>query len=222
MRYIFISNVSLLDGGACGFRSDVKNAPYNGLISAGNENIYKSGAGCGACYQVKCTENAACSGNPVTVTITDECPGCSDARFHFDVSGKAFGYMAKPGLANTLRGAGKISIQYQRVPCSYRSTKIAFKTDPGSYNPDYLSFEIEYVNGDGDLASVYLIPSKTNKMIPMQRAYGATWKAQIPRGNFGPYSVRLTTVESRKSIVAANVIPADWKSNDIYRSKVNF
>lgn len=39
-------------GGACGFENDVQNAPYYGMISAGNSRIFRSGAGCGTCYTV--------------------------------------------------------------------------------------------------------------------------------------------------------------------------
>lgn len=63
---------------------------------------------------MKCTGNSGCSGNPVRVVITDECAGCSDAQFHFDLSGTAFGAMAVSGQDEKLRNAGKIAIQYRR------------------------------------------------------------------------------------------------------------
>nr|GMD95642.1 putative expansin-B14 [Ipomoea batatas] len=87
------------DTGACGF-GNVGNPPYNSLIAAGNQALYQNGKGCG---------------NPIKIRITDECPGaCNAVPVWFDLSGIAFGALAKPGQDSALRNAGKIQISYQK------------------------------------------------------------------------------------------------------------
>ncbi|KAL2491295.1 beta expansin 6 [Abeliophyllum distichum] len=111
---------------------------------------------------------------------------------------------------------------FERVHCLYPYTPIVFKIDNGS-NKDYLAFAIEFENGDGDLAAVDLIVSKNNQVLPMKRLFGATFATGFtPDTSVGPYSVRLTSVESRNTVVATNVLPAAWKPGQIYRSTVNF
>ncbi|VAI46789.1 unnamed protein product [Triticum turgidum subsp. durum] len=158
------------------------------MTSCGNEPLFKDGKGCGSCYQIRCVAHAACSGIPETVIITDM-NYYPVARYHFDLSGTAFGAMAKDGRNDELRHAGIIDMQFKRVPCQYPGLSVTFHVEQGS-NPNYLAILVEYENGDGDVAQ-------------------------------GPFSLRVTN-ESGRSLVAEQVIPADWQPDTVYSSLVQF
>ncbi|GKU88451.1 hypothetical protein SLEP1_g2717 [Rubroshorea leprosula] len=212
------------DGGACGYGSAVEQAPFSAMVSAGGPSLYKSGKGCGACYQVKCTSttNAACSGNPVTVVITDECPGCVSESVHFDLSGTAFGAMANSGQADQLRNAGTFQIQYRKVECNYPGKTVTFSVDSGSTS-NYFATLVEYEDGDGELGSVELKQAlDTDSWQPMQQSWGAVWKLDSGSTLQAPFSIKLTSLESSKNIIANEVIPAGWQPGKTYRSVVNF
>ncbi|KAJ8540483.1 hypothetical protein K7X08_030402 [Anisodus acutangulus] len=189
------------------------------MITAGNQALFQHGAGCGACYQVSCS-NPQCSGNPITVALTDECPGkCNNDPVHFDLSGTAFGAMAKPGQADQLRKLGRINISYKRVACNYKQN-IMFKVDKGS-NPNFFAVATEAGNGDGELSLVEIKPTGSDKWFPMQRMFGATWSANINIGTQKPpFSLQLTS-GNKHQITADNVIPAGWQPRAIYKSNVS-
>ncbi|XP_057981192.1 expansin-B15-like [Malania oleifera] len=211
------------EGGACGYGNAVGQAPFYSIVSAGGPSLFHSGTGCGACYQVKCTSHAACSGNPVTVVITDECPGCGSAsgQPHFDLSGAAFGAMANSFNGRyALRNAGLLQIQYKRVACNYRGMPVAFRVDAGS-SPYYFAVLVEYENSDGDVSAVYL-QEADGPWYPMQESWGAVWKLNSGSPLRPPFSIWLTTSASHRTLVASNVIPAGWQPGQTYRSHVNF
>ncbi|MCD7472603.1 hypothetical protein HAX54_013880 [Datura stramonium] len=208
-------------GGACGLEDDVAKAPYNAMITAGNQVLFQHGLGCGACYQVLCNQNQECSGRPIIVALTDECPGtCNDDPVHFDLSGTAFGAMSKSGQADQLRKLGRIDISYKRVACDYKQN-IMFKVDKGS-NSNFFAVAIEAENGNGELSLVEIKSSGSNKWLPMQQMFGATWSANIyPDTQKPPFSLRLTS-HNKYQVQADNVIPVNWQSRAIYKSNVNF
>uniref|UniRef100_A0A453J9H8 Uncharacterized protein n=1 Tax=Aegilops tauschii subsp. strangulata TaxID=200361 RepID=A0A453J9H8_AEGTS len=210
------------NGGACGFKN-VNLPPFSAMTSCGNEPLFKDGKGCGSCYQIRCVSagHPACSGVPETVIITDM-NYYPVSRFHFDLSGTAFGAMAKDGRNDELRHAGIIDMQFRRVPCQYPGLTVTFHVQHGS-NPYYLAILVEYENGDGDVDQVDIMQSRpdvageggmapTGEWVPMTESWGSIWRMDTRRPMQGPFSLRITN-ESGKTLVADQVIPADWEPN---------
>ncbi|XP_031114237.1 putative expansin-B2 [Ipomoea triloba] len=204
------------NGGACGYGSTVEQPPFSSFVSAGGPSLFKSGKGCGACYEVKCTANKACSGKPIRVVITDECPGCVKESTHFDLSVTAFGAMAVSGKSNQLRAAGELKIQYKRAECHHRGKTLTFRVDPGS-NPFYFAAVIQYAQGDGNIVAVQLKQGNSGVWTDMKQSWGAMWKLNSRSRLNAPFSLKVTG-DSGKSVVAGNVIPAGWRPGGTYRS----
>ncbi|XP_020208533.1 putative expansin-B2 [Cajanus cajan] len=109
-----------------------------------------------------------------------------------------------------------------RVECNYPGRSIAFHVDSGS-NQEYFATLVEYEDGDGDLSKVEIKEAlDSGSWDIMQQSWGAVWKIDKGSPLRSPFSIRLTTLESGKTIVANNVIPAGWTPGQTYRSVVNF
>ncbi|KAI5658775.1 hypothetical protein M9H77_27568 [Catharanthus roseus] len=93
-----------------------------------------------------------------------------------------------------------------RVPCRY-GTPIVFRVDKSS-NSFYFSTAIEYINRDGDIGSVEIQLNRLELFF------------NIPSGIIGPYSIKITIIESRRSVIAAKVIPANWAPGQYYHSNL--
>ncbi|RRT63403.1 hypothetical protein B296_00042732 [Ensete ventricosum] len=153
------------------------------MIAAGSPSIYKSGKGCGACYQVRTpTQTKYCNSNTLPLTH---------------------------------------SLRLRRVQCSYPGFDVTFKVDAGS-NQNYLAVLIVYEAGDGDLAAVDMQQGASGSWIPMQQSWGAVWKLNSGSALQPPFSFRLTSGLSGKTLVATNVIPAGWQAGSTYTSTVNY
>ncbi|CAD6212027.1 unnamed protein product [Miscanthus lutarioriparius] len=208
------------NGGACGFKN-TNQYPFMSMTSCGNQPLFQDGQGCGACYQIRCTakNNPACSGEVKTVMITDM-NYYPVARYHFDLSGTAFGSMARPGLNDKLRHAGIIDIQFRRVACDNRGLTVNFHVEAGS-NPNYLAVLVEYANKAGTVVQMDAMEANSGYWMPMRRSWGSIWRLDSYRPLRGPFSMRIRS-ENGRTLVANNVIPANWRPNTDYRSYVQF
>ncbi|KAL8243493.1 hypothetical protein R6Q59_009751 [Mikania micrantha] len=211
------------DGGSCGYGDAVSQAPFYSMVTGIGPSLYNAGKECGACYAIKCTQHPSCSRKSARVVITDFCPGgpCASDHAHFDLSGTAFGAMAKPGQAKHLRDAGVLKIRFARVKCDYSRTNLVFHVDQGS-NPNYFAVVVEFEGGDGDLAGVSLKEESGHQWLKMVQSWGAVWKVDPGRELHPPFSIRLTSQYSEQVLVAKNVIPSGWSPGATYRSVVNY
>ncbi|KGN43607.1 expansin-B3 [Cucumis sativus] len=210
------------DGGACGYGSLVDVKPFKARVGAVSPILFKDGEGCGACYKVRCLDRAICARRAVTIIVTDECPGgyCANGRTHFDLSGAAFGRMAVAGAGSRLRDRGELTVAYRRTPCRYRGKNIAFHVNEGSTD-HWLSLLVEFEDGDGDLGSMQIRQANSKEWMEMAHVWGATWC--INGGPLkGPFSVKVTTLSTAKTLSARDVIPRNWSPKATYTSRLNF
>ncbi|XP_057799623.1 expansin-like B1 [Salvia miltiorrhiza] len=201
--------------GRCGFGTFGATI-NNGDVSAASD-LYRDGLGCGACYQVRCTNSKYCSDKGVNVVITDH---GSSHNTDFILSSRAFGRMAQNADAGaSLLTFGVIDIEYKRISCSYPNKNITIKIDESSSNPHYLAFVIWYQQGMKDITAVQLCETQSYTCKLLDRSYGAVWTATSPPS--GPLSVRMLFSDENgdeKWIVPVNDIPDNWKAGDIYDS----
>ncbi|EER91948.1 hypothetical protein BDA96_01G293500 [Sorghum bicolor] len=209
------------NGGGCGY-SGTNLYPFNSMTSCGDRNVFRDGKGCGSCYQIKCvsSNNPACSGVPQTIIITDVNYDTSLGPNRFDLSGTAFGAMAKPGLNGKLRNAGALSIQYRRVPCNYKGLNVRFHV-MGGCNPFYFAVIVYYAGSDGAVVQVELKEANSRTWRPLYESWGAVWRIDPGHPLRAPLSLRVRS-DGGKTLVAYDVIPINWRGNADYRTIAQF
>ncbi|KAL2668139.1 hypothetical protein AAZX31_01G135400 [Glycine max] len=198
-----LADTSCTDFGACGFGSF--GATVNGGDVSAASSLYRNGVGCGACYQVRCTNSVYCSETGVTAVITDQ---ASSDNTDFILGKHAFSRMAQTtdAAASLLAlGVAFIFLSVSSVACSYPDKNITIKIDESSNNPYYLAFVIWYQQGRRDITAVQLCETQNFVCKLLDRSHGAVWTTTSP-----PKEGEETWV------VPVNNIPGDWKAGETY------
>ncbi|KAM6557425.1 hypothetical protein CsatB_004444 [Cannabis sativa] len=204
------------DSGRCGYGSF--GATINdGLVSAVSD-LYRDGVGCGACYEVRCSNSAYCSDKGVTVVVTDH--GSGD-RTDFIMSSRAFRRMAQTtDTESSLLSLGVVDIEYRRVSCSYPNKNITIKIDENSNYPHYFAFVIYYQQGKKDITAVQLCETQNFVCKVLDRSQGSVWTTNSPPSGALQIRMLFSDDEDESWVVPVNNIPEEWKAGETYDTGV--
>nr|CAB3469069.1 unnamed protein product [Digitaria exilis] len=240
------NNHNAENGGACGYGDtamamDLINGGLDGggahfaAVAAGAD-IFRDGAGCGACYQLRCRDRRLCDedGGVKVVVVTD----APANRTGFLLGREAFAAMARRGMADQLiAGLGSgVHVDFRRIPCEYKKKNLTVRVEEGSRNPGRLAVRFLYQGGQTDIAAVEIAtvhnrtthgahqatPSPWRPMERLRRRSGGfAWVSS--RAPAGPLQLRLVITAGfggkwlrRAGEEAAAALPANWRPGREY------
>lgn len=206
--------------GACGYGEYGRNISNGNVAAVSSSFLYRAGAGCGACYQVKC-KALECNNGGVKVVVTDD---ASSDEADFILSSHGFATMAKPGNEKKLKEKGIVDIQFKRIQCEYGAGEsLKVKVLEHSSYPDYLAFLFLYQGGTSPITAVEIFEKDSIEWKPCSRAYGAVWHISSPPK--GGLTIRLFLPGGSSSkptwILLPNAIPDPWTPGASYDTSVH-
>ncbi|XAR59881.1 hypothetical protein NMG60_11015879 [Bertholletia excelsa] len=215
-KVAYFSKASALSSGACGYGSLALDFS-GGHLAAAVPSLYKDGAGCGACFQIRCKNTKFCTNKGTKVMVTDL---NKNNQTDFVLSSRAFKAMANKGMGIDLLKLRIVDVEYKRVPCEYKNQNLTVRVEESSKKPNYLAVQFLYQGGQTEILAVDVAQVGSPNWTFMTRKYGAVWETE--RAPTGPLQFRMVVTSGfdGKWIWAESVLPADWKVGSVYDSGV--
>ncbi|KAK7262170.1 hypothetical protein RJT34_29731 [Clitoria ternatea] len=205
-----------VSSGACGF-GEYGRMVNNGIVAAVSGRLWRNGAACGTCYQVRCKIAEYCNANGANVVVTDYGEG---DRTDFILSPRALEQLGRNNASEKLKKYGVLDIEYKRVPCRYPGN-VLFHVKESSNNPGYFAVILLNVNGKYDVTAVELWRKERRQWEPLRRVYGAVFDfANPPEGEL---SLRFQVTYPKGYtdwVYPKTPIPAYWKPGATYDTKI--
>ncbi|KAI9388951.1 hypothetical protein POPTR_009G141400v4 [Populus trichocarpa] len=215
-KVAYFSKASALSTGACGYGS-MAIGFNSGHLAAAVSSLYKDGAGCGACFQIRCKNTALCSSRGTTVIVTDL---NNNNQTDFVLSSRAFMAMANKGMGQDVLKHGILDVEYKRVPCEYKNQNLAVRVEESSKKPNYLAIKLLYQGGQTEVVAMDVAKVGSSNWGFMSRNHGAVWDTdRVPAGAL-QFRFVVTAGFDGKWIWAQKVLPEDWKPGMTYDSGV--
>ncbi|KAL0560942.1 hypothetical protein IC582_001360 [Cucumis melo] len=200
--------------GACGYGAlafELSNGYAAGVVPS----LFKQGAGCGSCFQVRCKDRRFCSRVGTKVVATDQ---NYDNRYDFVLSKKAYASMALKNKTNELLNLGTIDVEYKRIPCTYKNKNLLVRVEEWSQKPFYLALKFLYQGGQTEITRVEIAEVGSDNWESMKRNYGAIW--DINKQLEGALQLKIVVTSENNQIEnlywAVNDLPEDWENGEIY------
>ncbi|GMI74440.1 EXPANSIN L1, expansin-like A1 [Hibiscus trionum] len=212
----FVNSVEALSSGACGYGS-LALGLGGGFLAGSGSPLFKNGAGCGACFKIRCKNPNLCRGTGTKVTLTDRSYG---TQTDFVLSSKAFMAMANKGKEQDILKAGTVDVEYKRIPCEYKNKTLAVRVEESSQKPYYLQIKPLYQGGQTEIVAIDVAQVGSSNWNSLNRNYGAVWDTSRYLNGALQFRFKVISGYGSRWIRAKYVLPADWKTGVVYDSGV--